>query len=225
MENLISLLRSVHTTSEEDLANAVQALSPATREELSAALSTLPQARPMFECSFCDKKFPRKWNRDRHVSSKHTRHSRFCCPFAGCRADDLTFETALLLVTHLASAHGLETAPSKRPRTGVRHDDHYDLLLPSGALLHVGEHGLEERALPRSGSAERELATHDHTAAELLDWAPVQHDGHMDMLVGTELHCMGSSQSACNVLDVIDMADGADWALLLATLGLDFPSQ
>jgi hypothetical protein len=58
------------------------------------------------------------------------------CVFAGCDETGSAGE----LVAHEASLHGV-----KRARMAVPHEDHFDLLLPSGHLLHMGEHGVERR--------------------------------------------------------------------------------
>jgi hypothetical protein len=217
MEKLISLIRSTQNASDEQLTEALRTLSPVAREELLVALAAIPRASEGFECSVCKKIFPRKWNRDRHVAAKHAKASSFCCPFVEC-SNIATFGTAFALVEHLSSSHSLETKPGKRPRTGVRHDDHYDFLLPSGALLHVGEAGLEEHALqPRSQprSAETEMPAHDHSS---IEGHPVKHGDHMDMLVGDKLHCMDGLQPSCTFLDIVDMDDGGDWDELLKSL-------
>jgi hypothetical protein len=211
MANIVAMLRSAQALSDDELVVLIEKLSTSAKEELVSAFDDVP--KPKFECAICQKKFDRKWNRDRHVRKHEKTVGDMDCPFVTCNGDDAgpMFGSALLLVEHLVTTHGLETKSSKRPRTGVRHDDHYDLLLPSGALLHVGESGIEERALERSPEEAPLVGHHHHAFAESVG-QPVQHDDHMDVLVGDELHCLNAS---CTLLDVMDVADGSEWDELL----------
>ena len=72
-------------------------------------------------------RFKRRWNRDRHKSLQHT-DSGAECAFRDCKKEFTNRED---LDNHEESEHGLP----KKPKVGVRHDDHYDILLPSGKLF------------------------------------------------------------------------------------------
>jgi hypothetical protein len=118
--------------------------------KLLEALSPMEQESKKFECSICNKRFKRKWNCDRHFEKRHSTKASFSCVFSGC---DLVFDTADSLGSHQENEHGLDTSSAqKRAKIGVVHDDHYDLMLPSGMLLHMGEHGVEERLLGQDGA-------------------------------------------------------------------------
>ena len=115
--------------------------SPARTDErgqLFAALLPEEESAKRHVCPVCHKRFARKWNCDRHLQKKHERGREGTCVFAGCDASGSAGE----LAAHEASLHGL----AKRARKAVPHEDHLDLLLPSGHLLHMGEHGVERRA-------------------------------------------------------------------------------
>ena len=139
---LISVIRTAALKKDDQLANLLRELSEATRREL---LAVLPDEEPerKFECPVCRKRFRRKWNCDRHAR-KHESGGKRECLFKDC---DEQFPTKSQLREHEKEGHGLDRQASKRAKVGVRHGDHYDLLLPSGALLHMGEQGLEQRRL------------------------------------------------------------------------------
>ncbi len=81
---------------------------------------------------------------------RHSTKASFSCVFSEC---DLVFDTADSLGSHQEKEHGLDTSSAqKRAKVGVVHDDHYDLMLQSGMLLHMGEHGVEERLLGQDGA-------------------------------------------------------------------------
>ncbi len=148
-EKLTNLLRAaVSGKSATDLKAFVAGLSEQTRTELLEALAPVEQHMRKYQCPTCGKGFQRKWNMDRHIEKRHAKGQALTCAFIGC--EKKTFSTVQELEEHQQSDHGLNV-PTKRAKMGVKHEDHYDLLVPSsGMLLHMGEHGVEERAIERS---------------------------------------------------------------------------
>lgn len=146
-DKLTNLLRvAVSTKSAAELKNFVSGLSERTRVELLTALSPVSEDLKKFVCPDCGKAFDRKWNMDRHVETRHAKQD-IRCAFVGC---DARLESEQALEEHEQRGHGLST-PTKRAKLGVLHGDHYDLLNPSsGTLLHMGEHGVEERHIDRA---------------------------------------------------------------------------
>jgi predicted RNA-binding Zn-ribbon protein involved in translation (DUF1610 family) len=150
-EKLTNLLRvAVSSKSAAELKEFVSSLSDATKAELMDALSPVEESMRKFQCPTCGKGFERKWNMDRHIEMRHAK-KEFSCAFVGCAK---VFKTDQALQDHQQTEHGL-SAPTKRARVGIKHDDHFDLLVPSsGMLLHMGEHGVEEREIERSDAKE-----------------------------------------------------------------------
>jgi uncharacterized C2H2 Zn-finger protein len=99
------------------------------------------------QCPSCSKKFKRKWNMQRHHQKVHGGDRRFCCEFASCSAEFSDDEERM---QHEVEAHGFNRN-RKRAKVksgmlmGVAHDDHFDLLLPTGVVLHLADNGLEAR--------------------------------------------------------------------------------
>ena len=173
--NVEHWITAVKSMSVEELRALVASLSEPTRNELLLKVTQNPQSTPVtapsfvrvapmtavdesgglvnvqrdgsrFECAVCFKKFKRKWNCERHFQKKHTPSNAKRCEFSDCSE---VFGSADGLAQHLTAAHGLDmaVAGSKKAKVGVVHEDHYDLLLPSGVLLHMGEQGVEQRRL------------------------------------------------------------------------------
>ncbi len=225
MAELLAIARGLERLTDAALVAALERLSPEARKEISVALADVGAAaasKKKLECGVCHKLFDRKWNRDRHEAQheKNNTATTHGCPFDGCAE---SFASSLLLVEHFAVAHGLDTKSAKRPRVVVRHDDHFDLLLPSGALLHMGENGVTQRVMGDAtgsssdptgatggggGGGDRVVTqahTHDFVGGASQ---PVAHGDHFDVLVGAELHC---EYDPCRVVDSMEIGEGDAW--------------
>ena len=237
-EELITLLRVAAQFPDEELNAMLDSLSPASQAELRNALARPPEDTELkFECPHCLKRysivfdvlfiflsscrlgilrrFKRKWNCTRHIALQHkdVADGAASCAFRDCSA---SFEKQEDLGEHEEREHGLQ----KKPKLGVRHDDHYDCLLPSGQLLHLGEDGLEMRYLDDC------FGEHEHDDIEEHDCnsvfgSVVMHGNHQDVVTNNNIiHCFDSGQHA--KLDVINLQDDTDWKEFLAGDFSDF---
>jgi hypothetical protein len=205
MDGLLLLVRSLEKLSDEVVANTLAKLSAECCQELTTVLGAIEKAQQRFECPICHRQYDRKWNRDRHVL-QHEKDASHSCLFEGCTQ---TFSSSLLLVEHFATVHDLDMKSTKRARTVVRHNDHFDLLLPSGSLLHMGENGMLEHALEPSLSNAVQLSNeHSHQFVGKNVGQPVKHGDHFDVLLGDELHC---DFDACSLLHSRELDGGCDW--------------
>ncbi len=199
----VALLRAAGATkSAADMTAFLEGLSESCQQELYEALR--PEELKKWECDVCHKRFDRKWNCDRHVQKCHARTSKkaFSCVFTQC---DGVFGSASELQGHEAVDHGIEAAAAsgnKRLKVGVKHEDHLDLLLPSGQLLHMGEHGVEQRAFEGGVPAHH----HHHCPDE---GRPIRHGDHQDVLFENVLHC--GTNLECLHVDVMDLPPASEW--------------
>ena len=254
---------AVKTMSADELRMMVSSLSEPTRLELLLKVTQSPQVTPVtgpsvvrvapvtmvdesgglvivqrdgsrFECAVCFKKFKRKWNCERHYQKKHATSNAKRCEFSGCSE---VYGSADGLAMHLTAAHGLDMAAAsfKKAKMGVVHEDHYDLLLPSGVLLHMGEQGVEQRRLEPAaiqqhgceqdhgdvrvkaeGGREREKAKGGGEGG-----VPVVHGNHFDTWADNVLHCHADeadagnaaapANSSCVHYDLINIPPFTEW--------------